>query len=169
MFIDDKGKMFGKVNLLDVLILLILIAAVLFGGWYFLRNKGGDGSKLSVSYTVEVTQKEEAYFDHIVEGESVVDGKTKQAMGTIVSFEKKPARVLSQNNENLSLEYSDLEGKYDGYIVIRVDADLDYPDFKSGDETLKIGKSVAYRSESAAIHGYIVGIDYDEEKLKEMK
>ncbi len=169
MFIDEKGKIFGKVNLLDILIILIVIAAVLFGAWYFMRNKGGDGSKLPVSYTVEVVQKDEAYFEHIIEGESVVDGKTKQPMGTIVSHEKRPARILTQNNENLTLEYSTIPGKYDGYIVIEVDADIDYPDLKSGDEAVKIGKSVAYRSESAAIHGYIVGIDYDEEKLKEMK
>lgn len=169
MFIDEKGKLFGKVNLLDIIIILVIVAAVAFGGWYFLRNKGGDGSKLTISYTVEVTKKDEAYFDHIFEGESVVDGKTKQAMGTIISYEKVPARILTQNNEDMTLAYSDLAGKYDGYITIELDADVEYPDLKSGDEEIKIGKSVAYRSESAAIHGYIIGIDYDEEKLKEMK
>ena len=114
-------------------------------------------------------QKDPEYFDHIIPGEQVVDGKTKQPVGKIVSFEKKPTRILAQNNEEMTLAYDELEGKFDGYIEIELDAEVDYPDLKSGDEEIKLGKLVAYRSESAAIHGYIIGIDYDAEKLKEMK
>ena len=169
MFIDDKGKLFGKLNFLDLLVILIIIAALAFGGWYFMRNKGGDGSRLTIRYTIESVQKEPEYFDHIIPGESVVDGQTKQPMGKIVSFEKIPTRILAQDNENMTLVYDELEGMYDGYIVVELDAEVDYPDLKSGDEEIKLGKLVAYRSESAAIHGYIVGIDYDAEKLKEMK
>ena len=104
MFIDEKGKIFGKVNLLDLIIILVIILAVMFGGYYFISHKGADGSKLTILYTVEVTKKDEAYFSHIIEGENVVDGKTKQPMGRIVSYEKMPARILTQNNETMSLE-----------------------------------------------------------------
>lgn len=169
MFIDEKGKLFGKVNLLDLIVVLIIIAAIAFGGWYFLHYRGGDGEKLTIRYTVESVQKDPEYFDHIIPGEQVVDGKTKQPVGKIVSFEKKPTRILAQNNEEMTLAYDELEGKFDGYIEIELDAEVDYPDLKSGDEEIKLGKLVAYRSESAAIHGYIIGIDYDAEKLKEMK
>lgn len=169
MFIDEKGKLFGKVNLLDLLVVLIIVAALVFGGYYFIGKDGAVGSKMTIEYTVEVVKKDSEFFDYIIPGEAVVDGKTKQPMGEIVSFEKHDCRIISQDNRDLSLKLDTVEGKYDGTIKIRIDADVAYPDFKSGNETIKIGKSVAYRSESAAIHGYIIGIDFDEEALKEMK
>ncbi len=169
MFIDDKGRLFGKLNLLDLIIVLIIIAVLAFGGWYFARGGAGSAETLTVDYTVEVLQKDPEYFDYIIEGEKVVDGVTKQPVGEIVSFETQTSRYLTQNNETLSLGYEEIEGKLDGHIVIRLDAEVAYPDLKSGDEKIKIGKQVAYRSESAAIKGYIIGMDYDNEKLEEMK
>lgn len=169
MFIDDKGRLFGKVNLLDLIIVLVIIAVLAFGGWYFLGGNAGSADTLTVDYTIEVLQQNPEYFDFIIEGEKVVDGVTKQPMGEIVSFKTQPSRLLTQNNENLSLGYDEIEGKLDGHIVIRLDAEVAYPDLKSGDEEIKIGKSVAYRSESAAIKGYIIGMDYDSEKLEEMR
>ncbi len=169
MFIDEKGKLFGKVNLLDLLVVLIIIVALAFGGYYFIGKDGSVGSKMSIEYTVEVVKKDEKFFEHIIPGESVVDGKTKQPMGEIVSFEKHDCKIISQDDRDMSLKLDTVEGKFDGTIKIRLDADVSYPDFKSGNETIKIGKSVEYRSESAAIHGYIIGIDYDVQALKEMK
>ncbi len=169
MFIDDKGKLFGKLNILDLIIVLVIVAVLLFGGWYFMRGGAGGAETLTVDYTVEVLQQKPEYFDFIIEGEKVLDGVTKQPMGEIVSFKTQPSRLLTQNNDNLTLGYSEVEGKLDGHIVIRLDAEVAYPDLKSGDEKIKIGKQVAYRSESAAIKGYIIGMDYDNEKLEEMR
>ena len=169
MFIDDKGRLFGKLNLLDLIIVLIIIAVLAFGGWYFTKGGTGGAETLTVDYTVEVLQKDPEYFDYIIAGEKVVDGVTKQPMGEIVSFETQTSRYLTQNNETLSLGYEEIEGKLDGRIVIRLEAEVAYPDLKSGDEKIKIGKQVAYRSESAAIKGYIIGMDYDNEKLEGMK
>ena len=169
MFIDDKGRLFGKLNILDLIIVLIIVAVLAFGGWYFMRGGAGGAETLAVDYTIEVLQKDPEYFDYIIEGEKVVDGVTKQPMGEIVSFKTQTSRYLTQNNETLSLGYEEIEGKLDGQIVIRLDAEVAYPDLKSGDEKIKIGKQVAYRSESAAIKGYIIGMVYDNEKLEEMR
>lgn len=169
MIMDDKGRLFGKLNLLDFVIILIIIGLLAFGGVYFSRNKNADNSYLKVRYTVEVTSKDLDYFNHIVTGEKVEDGKTKEKMGKVVSYEKKPAKVFVENKNAKKIESAQVEGKYDGYIVIELDAGVEYPDILSGSETIKIGKAVTYRSESAAITGYIVNIDYDEEELRRLK
>lgn len=169
MLIDEKGKLFGKINLLDLLVILILVAAIAFGGWYFMRGKAEGAGKLTVRYIVEVVEKDPEYFDYIIPGESVVDGVTKQPMGRIVSFETKPTKILAQNNRDMTLVYDEVEGKLNGNITIEVEADVSYPDLLSGNEKIKIGKDVAYRSESAAMKGYIIGIEYDEEKLEAMR
>ena len=169
MIVDDKGKLFGKINLLDLFIILILIAAVAFGGWYFMRYKNRSSDKLTVQYTVEVKAKQDDYFEHILPGEQVVDGKTKQYMGKIVSYEKKPAVIKAQDDEKKQIVSTTVPGYYDAYIVIEVEADVAYPDIKSGDVTLKIGKEAAFRSETVAMHGYIVNMEYDTDVLRRMK
>lgn len=166
MFIDEKGRLFGKVNLLDIFFVLLFIAAILvvvmlFGG------KSSNTSTLPVTYTLEVRNEEASYFDNVHVGEQVVDGVTKARMGKIVGFTKKQAHVLEQANNKMAIFTP--EGRYDGYITIQVDATVAYPDLMSNGQPIKIGEEVAYRSESLAMRGYIVAIDYDEETLRGMK
>lgn len=166
MILDEKGKLFGKVNLLD-LILGIVIVAVIAVACVFFAGNSKSGTTLPVVYTIEIQNKDEAYFSHVIEGETVTDGITGAYVGTIKAFEKKPAAVLSQANDRL-LSVTP-ESRFDGYVQIEVDAAVSYPDLLVSDLELKIGNSIAFRSESLAMHGYIVGIDFDEKKLEEVR
>lgn len=169
MLIDEKGKVFGKLNLLDLFFILILLVAVIGACAYFARGGKNTGATLPVTYTLEIQNRDAAYFEHVKEGEQVTDGVNKTYMGKIVSFSKKPAHVITQANDKLLLSHP--EGKFDGYVVIEADANVSYPDIMVGDKngTLKIGKSLALRSESLAMRGYIVSIDYDEKLLEEVR
>ena len=167
MIVDNKGRLFGKLNLLDLLFFLILVAVIAVAIVMFSGGKSLSNSTIPVTYTVEVQNREAAFFDHLVEGEQVINGVTKARMGKIVSFTKEPAKVLTQAGDKFVLAMP--ENGYDGYIQITADATVAYPDMLLDGEALKIGKSVALRSESLAIQGYIVAIDYDSEQLKGAK
>ena len=166
MFIDEKGRLFGKVNLLDIFFVLLFLAAIFVVVIVFGGKSSGDAT-LPVTYTIEVRNEDAAYFDNVHIGEKVVDGITKARMGEIVGFTKKQAHVLDQANNRMAIFTP--EGRYDGYITVQVDATVAYPDLTSEGQPIKIGEEVAYRSESLAMHGYIVAIDYDEETLRGMK
>ncbi len=166
MIIDNKGRLFGKINLLDVFFVLILIG-VLFVAYILFAGGGQADNKLHVTYTVEVQNQDAAYFEHVIAGEQVTDGVTKASMGKITDFSKEPAKVISQKNDTLVL--SNPQGRFDGLIQIEAEADVAYPDILLDGQTIKIGKEVALRSESVAMHGFIVAIDYDAEQLEEVK
>ncbi|MBQ4517235.1 MAG: DUF4330 domain-containing protein [Clostridia bacterium] len=166
MIIDNKGRLFGKINLLDVFFILVLLAALAVG--YLLFADGGSSAgTIPVVYTVEIQNQDAAYFEHINEGEQVIDGITKTPMGKIVGFSKEPAKIIAQADDKLVL--ASPENRFDGYVQIEANASVAYPDLLLDSEAIKIGKAVALRSESAAMHGYIVAMDYDEEQLKEAK
>jgi len=166
MIIDNKGRLFGKINLLDVFFIFILLAAL--GVGYLLFTDGGSQSKtITVTYTVEIQNQDEAYFEHINKEEQVINGVTKAPMGKIVGFSKESARILAQADDKLVI--ASPEGRFDGFVQIEAEASVSYPDFLLEGEAIKIGKAVALRSESAAMHGYIVAMDYDTEQLKEAK
>ncbi len=166
MIIDEKGKLFGKVNLLDLILAVIMIAAIAVACILF---AGGPktGATLPVTYTVEIQNKDEAYFSHVVLGETVTDGVTGVYVGKIKGFEKKPATIIAQADNRLVA--TNPEGRFDGYVQIEVEAGVSYPDLLASDIELKIGSDVAFRSESLAMHGYIVDIDYDAAQLEEVR
>ena len=168
MIIDEKGKLFGKINLLDVLLILLIVAVLACAAVFFLGGgQLSNAETIPLTYTVEIKTKDAEYFEHIKEGEQVIDGITKTPAGRIVGLTTKPATQITQADDKLIL--SEIAGKLDGYVEIQAEATVAYPDLLLGKEAVKIGKDVALRSESAAMHGYIIGMDYNADQLKEMK
>ncbi len=161
--IDEKGKLFGKVNLLDLLLILILIVAIGAASFIFL-NRGTGSKTVSVDFTFEIKNKEAKYFDNLIVGESVTDGATGAYIGEIIAFEKKAARVMVQADDEL--KFAEPEGRYDGYVTVRSQASVEYPDLTVENLKIKIGRSVAFRSETLAMHGYIIDVNCDREKIK---
>lgn len=165
MILDEKGKLFGKINLLDLLLLVLLVAVIIVACIFFSGKKQASAT-IPVIYTIEIQNKNEAYFKNVVEGETVKDGITGAYVGKIVGFEKKPAFLVGQANDKLVA--SSPEGRFDGLIKIEIDANVLYPDMFASDIPLKIGTDVSFRSESLAMHGYIVNLDYNAEDLRRL-
>ncbi|MBR6729403.1 MAG: DUF4330 domain-containing protein [Clostridia bacterium] len=168
MMMDEKGKLFGKINLLDLFLVLLALAVLAGAAIFFLGGGTLSAEKtIPLTYTVEIKNKDAEYFEHIKKGEQVQDGITKTYAGEIYDCSTLPATQITQADNELIL--SEIEGRLDGYVKIQADASVSYPDLIIGKEAVKIGKSVALRSESVAMHGYIVDITYDSDQLKEMK
>jgi hypothetical protein len=53
-FLDDKGRLFGKVNVVDIIVLVVIVAIVVFAAMRF----GGGGSAESVTVKVTLVQLE---------------------------------------------------------------------------------------------------------------
>ena len=162
MFIDEKGKLFGKVNLLDLFLLIVIVAVVAVAGLYF-ANRPKAAETLPITYTLEIQNKEDSYFDHVYEGEIVTDTITGVPVGVISGFTKKPAQVITQAGDELILVSP--EGRSDGYVEISVDANVSGSDIITNDIPIKIGRGVTFRSETVSMPGYIVDMEYDEELL----
>jgi len=169
MIIDEKGKLFGKINLLDLFLILIILMVLAGAAVFFIGGGGLTGpGTIPLTYTVEIKQKDAEYFSHVIEGEQVIDGVTKEHVGEIVSLSLEPATHTAQADDKLLT--ATIDGKFDGFVTIKGDATVRYPDLLLGESiSIKIGNDMALRSESVAMHGYVVDMDYDESRLKEMK
>ena len=63
---DKNGRIFGKVNILDLIIVLFIVLVLVVGG-LFIENRGKDVSdKVKVRYTVEVITKDYEYIIKIL-------------------------------------------------------------------------------------------------------
>lgn len=66
--VDEKGKIFGKLNIIDLFVVVILIAAVvLLGVKLANRNGGGVVGTTKLTYTVEVDAVEPEVYESVKE------------------------------------------------------------------------------------------------------
>ena len=101
MIIDDKGRLFKKINLIDLLIILIILAAGVF-----LFNKFGKAkivNPLAKQEPVEITfiveSLPEYAADSIEEGDPVTDRVTSSYLGKVTKLEKNPDITFGVDSE----------------------------------------------------------------------
>ncbi len=91
MFIDKKGKLFGKINIIDLLILLVLVVAIAVLGVKFLGKGGKDTQTLEMKFHIEeidtwVTEK-------VQEGDALYDGTYEQSLGVVTKVDPGEAKT----------------------------------------------------------------------------
>ncbi len=163
---NKKGKLFGVINILDFLIILILVAVVACAGFFFWWSKRAPEGTVPLTYVVEVTACEEPYFDYLVEGETVKNGRNEE-MGTITKVEKLPYTIVNTNQEEGVFQQQEIADKWNAHVTIQTKAALEGPDLMVGEESVKVGKSVTMRSASAAISGFVIQMDFSDDLVKE--
>ena len=86
--LDKNGKLFGKVNVIDLLIVLIVIAAVVFVGLRFLGGNDNDyGDTHRVIVTFYADDAPAMLAGAAAPGDPVSDFDTSSYLGPVVSYE----------------------------------------------------------------------------------
>lgn len=80
--IDEKGKLFGKLNIVDLLVILLVIAAAVFLVLRHERNAegGGTGASATLTYQVLVKGVDPTYYDSIRQFVDPAEGKRDQLL-----------------------------------------------------------------------------------------
>ena len=85
--IDKNGKLFGKVNLIDLLIVIVLVAVVGFLGYRFLVK---DDSGVVNTQTVYLSFTDMEVPNYVTEkleiGANILDSEENNSMGTMTDF-----------------------------------------------------------------------------------
>jgi len=93
MIIDEKGKLFGKISIVDIAVLLVIIG--LISGVYFkffVIDKENNAAKFdTLEYKILARAVRQYSVDAIEIGADIYDTKTDTYMGKIVSKELLPA------------------------------------------------------------------------------
>lgn len=88
MIIDEKGKLFGKINLIDLLIIVVVIAAVGVLGYKFLAPKATGGNVQSVAevkYFIE--EVSDFVADEVKVGDKLMDESKNVELGVVTNVE----------------------------------------------------------------------------------
>jgi hypothetical protein len=134
--IDNKGRLFGKISVVDIIILLAFVVAI--AGFVY-KFTSGDKTVTIVSDTpFEVTVMVKNVRQYTVDGAQVGDVVIEQhgsKIGTISKVETKPAMDLAEYPDG-SAKYVEVEGRYDLYITIDATGRIDDKGFSVGGNRL---------------------------------
>lgn len=88
--LDEKGRLFGKINIVDLLIVVVIIAAVAFVGIKYVLPHAEEAPKDNVEIHVFVDDTYRFVTDQLKKGAAVYDSTDKVNMGTLENWEVRP-------------------------------------------------------------------------------
>ena len=98
MFIDEKGKLFGKINIIDLCIAIFVVLAIVVSVFKFGMTPSGSDSKNSaqtkyvVEYNLKISNIRDYTYSQFEKGEKIYATVTDRVMGKIKDIKKTPAK-----------------------------------------------------------------------------
>ena len=132
--IDNKGKLFGKINIIDLCVILIIIAAIGVTVFKFKFSAHSDVSDANgtVTYTVTTKGVRDFTVKQFKVGDKMFDKENDKYMGDVVSVSSEPAMDFITCADG-SMKYVAMPERYDLTVVVSSQARI------SGDEIITSG------------------------------
>lgn len=84
--IDEKGRLFGKINIIDFIVILVIVAAVAFAGISFLKpDTAEESTTIVMKYYIEEVNDFVAEKVHI--GDALWDDAADHSLGVVTNVE----------------------------------------------------------------------------------
>ncbi len=159
-------KVFGILNGLDILILVIIVAVAGFGV-YWLKSGGTEhasmGEQTPYAYVVEGRQVLEEIANFPKEGGKVFDSSTSEYLGTIRSFRTEPFTEITFNRATNKYEKVPAPGYANIYLEIEGNTQVNDEDVIIEGNVVKVGDEQTVKGKGFAFRGYIVEVKEIEE------
>ncbi len=168
MIIDKKGRLFGKISIIDLIIILIAIAVLIVGVRFLISKKAKAPmpGKVpgTVYYTLEVKNVNEQFIKELEKGDKVFNAIRNNELGVIDSIKTEKYSFLMRNFETGTFEKVFYENRYNAYIRVKADAKVDVKHIHVGEQLIRVGTGVAIKSKGIACNTWIVELELVEDE-----
>lgn len=121
--IDEKGKLFGKINAIDCFVVLLVIVLA-FGAYYKFNSldKTSKGAAMeTIVYKVEIKRVRDYVNNNIKEGDELFDKTSGKSIGRITNMTTRPA-VENVLNVDGIYHLGTIENRLDVTLTVEADA-----------------------------------------------
>lgn len=157
---ENKKKL--RFNGMDFFI-IIVIAAIAFAGVYLLGGRGESASSaeqnVNVTYTVELTGREENMLGLIKEGDAVMVGEKDKANMVVTAVEVSNAKTDGYDIEAGKVLRSEIPGEYDIKVTMSAVGTESATAIKVDGVALRVGQNAVLSSKGWAGSGYAIGLE----------
>ncbi len=167
--IDEKGRLFGKINIVDLLVILVVIIAAVVLGMKFLKPGssgavGGGSTTTHVEYTVLVESVQPAVYESIKENyiPSTLMASGELLDGQVTAVEAKPHGgdiTVSTSGDTVALTAD--KGLLD--LTFTVECNVANPiTTELGTQEVRVGKSHILKTDKFELNGVILDCTWSE-------
>ena len=169
--IDEKGRLFGKINIVDLIVILVIVIAAVVVGMKFLGGSGNGNSainpnKTPVRYTVLVEGVEPEVYENIqkyIPGQLMASGEMLD--GHVVAVEAVEGRTHTATVDTAdgTLEIPVNSGKLDLIFTIECNV-VNSITTEIGTQEVRVGKTHTVKTDKfELINGIILDCDWGED------
>jgi len=157
MFINKEGKLFGKISIIDIVVILVI--ALLVGGLYT-RFKTHDDIRVidyeeQIEYTVVINNVPKGTLYALEKLGDVYDSNTHQSLGKLISIDSSSATEKHTFSDGTTTEI-EIPDKYTATLKLRVPGKVsDAGYFTADNQQLYIGMSLNFQTKYALTSGII--------------
>lgn len=168
--IDEKGKLFGKLNIVDLLVILVVIAAAVF---LVLRQEtdtesGNGGETATLTYQALVRGVDPSYYDSIRQFVNPEEGKSDQLLSNnspidayLVDFEATPhAEYVTTDDGQIKRVQSDEDKRLDLLFTVEAKVD-DLVTNTVGTQQIRVGTSHVLKTIHCEFNTYVVSANWE--------
>ncbi len=162
--IDEKGRLFGKINIIDLcLVLVVLFAAAGF----FLKGSSSSKNQTtyqSITYTVKVSSVRENTAKHLEEsiGKGATSAKTGEELGTVVDVVTEDAEDFAVDKNGQYIK-STPPGRYDVTVTFTTDGTKTAKGiYTQGGKQLFVGEDLPFATDTVDTTGEVMDIKVEE-------
>jgi len=155
--IDDRGKLFGLINIIDLLIVLIVIAVIGRFAWKREAQKPSGVQTQTIEVVLLVKDVRDATVDAIKEGDLIRETKSNVVLGKITNIEVKPADTLVNTADGKVVAYPNPILK-DIYVTVTGTGTAGENAIVLGKSEIRIGTTVAFKTNTYAVVSTVMGI-----------
>jgi hypothetical protein len=158
---ENKYRLFGLINPVDVLITAFAVTLALWAVFVFSAPQAvsaRDGDALT-RYTVEIKEKPEGFYQRIETGATLYDTEKGYALGTIVETYASPYLEDAPDETNNIYRRTPVPGLEFTYIVVEASAQETDAAILVGQYNIAVNKEVFVNSKDFAGNGYIIKIE----------
>ena len=165
--VDEKGKVFGKINIIDLIVILAVVVALVLLGGKFLGDRGEDdpealvpGENYLMTFDVKITSVLPELYDAMLDAfengdtQCMVNGGIEVTGTKVAAIRSEPsgATVVTDSGERLRVE--------DPYLLdvyYTMSALTDKPDTHiTGTQEIRIDRNYTVKTRNVEVTGIIV-------------
>ena len=147
--IDEKGKLFGIVNIIDLCIILFVAVVAAVVVMFFSANSNTEAQATQKRITIEVKAIEKDICDAMLKDKKIFDKVQNKALGTLVDVKIEPSVEYNLSKDTGEHIKSEVPNRFDAELVIDV----------SSNEELYVGKRMSVSTKDFTAAGYIIDLE----------
>ncbi|MGI6605063.1 MAG: DUF4330 domain-containing protein [Firmicutes bacterium] len=160
--IDKQGRLFGRVNIIDLAVLVLVLAVAARLG---LRSRMLTAVNPSTTSPVEVVilveDVRQATADAMQEGENVLNTKSNAVLGKLAAKDVRPAAKEVETADG-RLVRAESSFRKDVYVTIRGQGQVTPNVILLGGYEMRVGASVAIKGLKFSVNGTVMSVQTEE-------